>query len=201
MRPTPLQLTFVLLTTVAGMACAAPDQQAAETEDDVATPGPWRLPEDLVTRAEAQSVSYDYGPPWEGGIHCATGPTPGSRALAAYLLRTFPGEIRSIGGFACRPNTASPEETSLHGTGRALDIMIPTVRGDADNAKGDRVVRWLVEHAQEVGVQYIIWDHSSWFPGDGEASPYGGPVPHVDHIHAELDEEAAAKGTPWFQGR
>jgi hypothetical protein len=37
-------------------------------------------------------------------------------------------------------------------------------------------------------VQYIIWDRSDWngsHSGD-KMDDYGGPVPHIDHIHVEL---------------
>ncbi|HEX3139904.1 MAG TPA: hypothetical protein VHQ87_07605, partial [Rhizobacter sp.] len=89
-------------------------------------------------------------------------------------------------------------------TGRALDIMIPTVGGKANGAVGDRIANWLVENAQAIGVQYIIWNHVRWaasYAAGRKVAPYTGPVPHIDHIHVEINNAGAARSTPWFQGR
>jgi hypothetical protein len=181
------------------LAADASDVEGGESADDISTPGRWQLPATLVSRAGEQFVGYDGGPAWEGGRNC-TNTTPGSEKLRKHLLAKFPGTIRSIGGYSCRPNTASPEETSLHGTGRALDVMIPTTRsGRADNTRGDKVAHYLVEHAEELQVQYIIWDQSSWSPGSEETAPYGGPNPHVDHIHVEITEDAANLRATWYR--
>ncbi len=90
---------------------------------------------------------------------------------------------------------------SVHSIGRAIDLMIPTIGGDADNTAGDAVANWLVENAQRIGVQLVIWDRSSWnasrAPG-AKLNPYTGPIPHVDHIHMELSLDAANRRTPFF---
>ena len=79
----------------------------------------------------------------------------------------------------CRPNTANTSQTSVHGTGRAIDVFIPLYRGAADNTLGDPVAHWLVTHAQEIGVQLVIWDRSIWGPSTSpDTRPYTGPHPH-----------------------
>ena len=92
---------------------------------------------------------------------------------------------------------------SVHATGRALDLHIPLHEGDADNDLGDPVGNWLIEHAEEIGIQYIIWDRWTWGAhrraGEKERA-YGGAHPHDDHLHIELSTVAAELGTPWFAG-
>ncbi len=172
---------------------------APESDDDpgmdfaaVAVAGAWRLPSDVHAAGQRQSVRYDGAPPWNGGSNCGSGLGAPARALGDHLRRTFPGSVSSYGGFNCRPNTANTSQTSVHGTGRAIDVFIPTTGGQADNTRGDVVANWLVVNAQRLGVQYIIWDRTQWNgsrSGD-KVSPYGGPHPHHDHLHVELNTSA-----------
>jgi hypothetical protein len=88
---------------------------------------------------------------------------------------------------------------SLHGVGRALDIMMPTVDGDADNDLGDPIAHWLIENAEAIGIQTIIWDHTIWrVSNDPREHEYTGSNPHVDHLHVEVNVVAGNQGTPWF---
>ena len=90
---------------------------------------------------------------------------------------------------------------SVHGDGRAVDIFIPTLPGGvADNAKGDPIANWLATNAEFIGIQYIIWDRTSFKSNRGEQSKcYSGTHPHNDHIHVELTWAAAREDTPFFQ--
>ncbi len=164
----------------------------------------WVLPAAVRAAGDAQYVRYDSPPAWAGNPGNCTGRfTAGAATLQQYILSNFPG-VTSIGGYSCRPNTATPSETSVHGTGRALDIMISTVGGKANGAVGDRIANWLVENAQAIGVQYLIWNRVRWSGGYAagrKVAPYTGPNPHIDHIHAEINNAAATRSTPWFQGR
>ncbi|MDO9020936.1 MAG: hypothetical protein Q8S73_00390 [Deltaproteobacteria bacterium] len=170
-----------------------------ESDDDpgmdfsaIAVPGAWRLPSDVHAAGQRQYVRYDGAPAWSGGSNCGSGLGAPARALGDHLRRAFPGSVSSYGGFSCRPNTANTSQTSVHGTGRAIDVFIPTTGGQADNTRGDVVANWLVTNAQRLGVQYIIWDRTQWNAsrsGD-KVSPYGGPHPHHDHLHVELNTSA-----------
>jgi hypothetical protein len=80
--------------------------------------------------------------------------------LRTQLLEYFPQTAR-IGISSCREIDGT-DGMSLHGVGGALDIMIPTVGGDADNDLGDPIAHWLIENAEAIGVQAIIWDHGIW---------------------------------------
>ena len=142
-------------------------------------------------------MTYDDAPKWTGSAACGGKLLPGGHKLGEYLLTHF-AVVTSVGGYACRRNTADSSRMSVHGTGRALDVFIPTASGSADNGQGDKVANWLVTHAQQIGVQLVIWDRSIWRANGTNDSAYGGPNPHVDHIHVEITTEAAALGTPWF---
>ena len=73
---------------------------------------------------------------------------------------------------------------------------------DADNDLGDPIANWLVQNAEAIGVQYIVWDKMQWSgrkdPGQ-KLSTYGGSHPHQDHIHMELTLAGSRMETPFFQ--
>ncbi len=173
----------------------------AQVEQAVSRAGPWALPPDVRAAGERQYIRYDDAPAWDGGRNCGGTFYPGTRALGDYLVRTFPG-ARSYGGYSCRPNTANTSKTSVHGTGRAIDLFVPLHAGDADNDLGDPIANWLVENAQQIGVQYIVWDRWQWSGSRSgrKDSSYGGPHPHHDHLHIELTHDGANRRTPWFGG-
>ena len=79
--------------------------------------------------------------------------------------------------------------------------MIPTVSGRANSAVGDPIANWLVQNAELIGVQYIIWNRTKWNASKRgrKHGRYGGPSPHIDHIHAELNLDGARQRTAWFQ--
>ena len=86
----------------------------------------------------------------------------------------------------------------MHAIGRANDIMIPMIGGDADNTLGDRIANWLIENAEYIGVQRVIWDGNFW-NGRGSFGPLNaGAAPHRDHIHMELSIDGAARRTRFF---
>lgn len=51
---------------------------------------------------------------------------------------------------------------SVHAIGRAIDLMVPMEAGDANNGLGDPVANWLVENAEFIGIQRVIWDKAYW---------------------------------------
>jgi hypothetical protein len=142
-------------------------------------------------------LPYDDAPLWTGTAACSGALKPGGHVLGQYLRDRFTS-VSSVGGYACRRNTADTARLSVHGTGRALDVFIPKIGKAPDTAQGDRVANWLVTHAQEIGVQLIIWDRSIWRANGTNASLYEGPVAHEDHLHVELTVTAAAHTARWF---
>ncbi|AKU94735.1 hypothetical protein AKJ09_01399 [Labilithrix luteola] len=142
-------------------------------------------------------LTYENAPKWTGTSACSKALTKGAKKLGVFLQDKY-GQISSIGGYSCRKNTADSSRMSVHGTGRALDIMIPTKGGTADNSSGDPIANWLIVNAQKIGVQLIIWDHSIWRANGTNDGVYGGPIPHIDHLHVELTTLASTQGTAWF---
>lgn len=178
---------------------AAPGDPTESSAAGVARPGDWTLPAETEAIGDTQYVEYESAGAWNGGAGCSGGLRDGTRAIGDWLQATF-GGIDSVGGYSCRQNTGNTSQLSVHGTGRALDLMISTDGGAADNDLGDPIANWLVEHAELVGVQFIIWDRSDWgaYRDPPKLDDYGGPIPHVDHIHMEVSTDAAEMRTPWF---
>lgn len=203
-------LLFLLLAGVPACApievdeeCGGPDDpycSAAASIEELRIAGSF-VPDPAALRAGSAIIHYDGSTPWDGGRHCTGGLTRGAGALRSYLQAHFHG-ISSIGGYSCRPNTANTSEMSVHGSGRALDIMIPTDHGDADNGVGDPIANWLITNSHTIGVQYLIWDHTQWSASrsTGRVRAYTGPIPHIDHIHAEITLPASREETPFFGG-
>jgi hypothetical protein len=195
-RPLPW---IVAAAAIAMAACTGVTGDEDSSSSASSISGRWRLPADVAEIGADVRITYEGAPKWTGTSGCSGKLREGSRRLGNFLKRVqFSDEVSSIGGYACRRNTANSSEMSVHGTGRALDVFIPTIGGKADNTRGDKVANWLVKHSEEIGVDLIIWDRSIWRANGTNESPYGGPVPHVDHLHVEITTEAAAGKTPWF---
>jgi hypothetical protein len=209
MRTTLFSLSacaMLVATSLVGCAPGAEDEDSDDWIDEdaeaISVAGSWRPTSAATASADRQFVRYDGATSWDGGRHCGGSLLSGTRGLGDYLRSNFRG-VTSYGGYSCRPNTADNSQMSVHGTGRALDVFIPTTGGAADNTKGDEVANWLIANAQSIGVQLVIWDRSIWNasrPAGSKLRGYGGPNPHVDHLHVELNTDGAARRTSWFRG-
>ncbi|MDP2344818.1 MAG: hypothetical protein Q8O67_27980 [Deltaproteobacteria bacterium] len=169
------------------------------TEHALTSPGSWDPANDVVAAGDQQTVQYDGAPSYDGGANCSGNATPGSRTLRDVLVAAFP-QIDSVGIYNCRV-IAGTNSMSIHGVGRALDVMISPIGGDADNGAGDPIAAFLMTNAEEIGLQGIIWDHTIWTTSRAAGSrvrAYGGSNPHVDHLHIEINEEAAFENLPWY---
>lgn len=179
------------------IACSAlPEEDQASSSEAVAVAGRWRLPAAVATEGAKVRLRYDGAPNWSSRA-CAGKLKTGADRLGDFLEEEFT-TITSIGGYACRQNTANRRKMSVHGTGRALDVFIPKIGGQANNTKGDAVANWLVTNAARIGVQMIIWDRTVWMANGQNDKAYTGPHPHDDHLHVELTIPAASMQTPWF---
>jgi MYXO-CTERM domain-containing protein len=163
------------------------------------SPGSWDPAADVVAAGDQQTVQYDGAPAYDGGSNCSGNATPGARTLRDVLVAAFP-QIDSIGIYNCRV-IAGTNSMSIHGVGRALDVMISPIGGDADNGAGDPIAAFLMTHAEEIGLQGIIFDHTIWTTSRAAGSrvrAYTGSNPHVDHLHIEINEEASFENLPWY---
>jgi peptidoglycan DL-endopeptidase CwlO len=78
------------------------------------------------------------------------GLVPGARALAAYIIATYPG-VQSIGG-------ARSDPLPDHPSGRALDIMT-----GSDMGLGDAINADLQSQAGRFGIAYTMWRVANHF--------------------------------------
>ena len=202
-------LAVLLLASISACApeaadeCTGPDDPyctAAASMEELRIAGSF-VPDAASLREGSAIIPYDDVAAWDGGAHCSGALTRGAGAVRTFLQGHFHG-ISSIGGYSCRPNTADTSRMSVHGSGRALDIMIPTDHGDADNGVGDPIANWLIANSHVIGIQYLIWDHTQWSGSrtSGRVRAYTGPIPHIDHIHAELTIAASLEHTGFFTG-
>ena len=120
------------------------------------------------------------------GEGCSGGLKPGTRMLGEQIKQQFGV---TYGGYSCRANTANTSQLSIHAVGRALDIM-------TSGASGDEIANHLVENAETLGIQLIIWNRTLWKigPNGPSSRAYTGPNPHTDHVHAEVTNAVAASG-------
>lgn len=96
--------------------------------------------------------------------------------------------IKTIGGY--RDPGAEQYDPNGHPAGLALDFMI----NDIPDGKttGDRLAKYLQDHAAELGVKYVIWQQhiwsvaradEGWRPMEDRGSPTQN---HMDHVHLSL---------------
>jgi hypothetical protein len=167
-------------------------------------PDRWKMTPDVSELSRDTRVAINDSP---AGAHrdsnCTGTFTAGAQVLADYIEKNFDGVV-SMGGYNCRPINHDPRRsTSIHGLGRALDIHVTCETCEAPNGIGDPIAHWLIANAEAIGVQRIIWDNSSWKAvGYEHTVEYGGGGlhDHNDHLHVEINLEAARMDTPWYEG-
>lgn len=82
-----------------------------------------------------------------------------------------------------------PDSIPDHPSGRALDLMIPSYRSAGGRALGQDVADWARTNAQQLGIQYVIWNQRIWnVQRDTEgwrpmANRGGDSANHKDHVH------------------
>lgn len=122
--------------------------------------------------------------------------TPAAQALRA-VLRAMPGVV-SVGAARSPAKPATVGRVrDAHEDGRALDVML--VAGPQRAEVGSRIASWLVDRAEQLRAQLVIYDRAEWSSSTvGPAwESYTGPDPHTDHVHVVLSPDA----TPGDVGR
>ncbi len=179
---------FIFISNCSDALDDSSDSAMTSQSYDIAHPGIWTPPWQSVNRAAGFRIENRQAGLWRGPVSCSrTGTyTPRAAYLRNFVLNNF-NFVNRIGGYNCRP-IAGTNQTSVHATGRALDIFIPTYNGQADNTKGDWIANWLLDNAEYIGIQTIIWDRGIWWSPSANqgVTYYGGSHPHHDHIHVEL---------------
>lgn len=119
--------------------------------------------------------------------------TGATRAMANAVISCFGRGGEHIGCYDARRGNGGKYE---HPRGRACDFMITgyreTAEGD-DRARGQAMAEWVVDHADELNVLYVIWYRRIWTAGEdaagipwGQWDRYNGPNPHTDHVHVSV---------------
>ena len=156
----------------------------------------------LDVKSAPDRAHYDDAGSWSGGRNCTGGFTRGARRLQDWIRYNFGAQ--RIGGYNCRPNTADPSKTSIHGVGRANDWF----RDAGSPAQAVQVARFIrrmsanrAAMARATGVQYWIWNrHQYTVTNTGVArSSYGGPNPHTDHVHIEINLAGSRLQTSYWR--
>lgn len=202
-----------LLVVSALLAGCVSDGRLESESSAIAVAGPWNPPASTRTVAATQHVDVVDPPAVSPNGRCTstnafacscthpacTPAHPGTRDLNAYLLRRFT-YLRAGGTYCCRQNSATTRVPmlSVHATGRAIDLMVPMTGGDADNTRGDAVANWLVENAEYIGIQRVVWDRAFWNGERGFGLLSSASLPHTDHLHVELGIAGAERRTPFF---
>jgi uncharacterized protein YraI len=164
------------------------------------TPAPSGFPKDVTSAPDV--ARYDDAGPYNGGKGCTKGFTPGAKRLQGWLRANFgPATIQ---GFSCRPNTASPSKTSIHGVGRASDWFKNASKA-SDRAIVSRFIARMTANgaaqARAMGVQYFIWNRKQYsVRGKGIlVRSYSGPNPHTDHVHIEQNIAGSKLQTSYWK--
>lgn len=112
---------------------------------------------------------------------------PQTAALANTLGPKF--GIKTIGGY--RPPAQEQYDLNGHPAGLALDFMVY-----GDRATGQRLADYAQQHADELGIQYLIWYQHIWNidradEGWRAMADRGSPTAnHQDHVHISLKKDA-----------
>ena len=161
-----------------GAAPIAPEQVGVSGVKAVAKPKPKPKPKPApAAKAAAPSGgSSSAAPPKTSystsiSARCShLGLIPNAARVCSAVDSVF--HLKTIGGF--RANAGE------HSTGQATDLMI------SSKAQGDAVAAFVMAHAGELNVKYIIWRQRYWDPTIGwkPMADRGSPTAnHMDHVH------------------
>ena len=100
--------------------------------------------------------------------------------VAGVARKLFPG-IGQIGGYGSRPGPSD------HGSGNALDFMVPD-----SSVLGDNIAAWGIKHRNDLRLKYIIWKKriigsrhgwGGWAPYTRYGNSKNRTLQHYDHPH------------------
>lgn len=122
--------------------------------------------------------------------------TPSGLTPRAEQVRTSMAEVlgdQSLGGFEPGGVGSGHGGDSTHYDGRAIDIFFRPVT-EENRRQGWMLSQWLVAHAEELDIQYVIFDDQFWSAriARGGWHDYEAPAPaneilrHLDHVHVDV---------------
>jgi hypothetical protein len=100
---------------------------------------------------------------------------------------------QSLGGFAPGGVGQGHGADSTHYDGRAIDILFRPVT-EENRRQGWILAHWLIAHAEDLDIQYVIFDDRFWsvHSSSGQWHNYDAPEPrneilrHLDHVHVDV---------------
>jgi hypothetical protein len=121
----------------------------------------------------------------------AAGLTPRAEQLREAMDEVFGDQ--SLGGFAPGGVGQGHGADSTHYDGRAIDVFFRPVT-EENRRQGWILAHWLVAHAEDLDIQYVIFDDRFWsvHSSRGQWHSYDAPEPrneilrHVDHVHVDV---------------
>lgn len=137
-------------------------------------------PFDALTAPAAEMVALPTEKGTESGMQ-----VDGVRVMRAASAK-FP-TVKTIGGLR-------PGDTGDHGSGRAVDIMVPDYKSPEGTKLGDDIVAYFQANADAFHIDYLIWQQRLWQNGSWSAMEDRGSDTenHFDHVHVSV----AGGGTP-----
>lgn len=116
-----------------------------------------------------------------GNVSMPSGVNGNAYNVASAVRSNFP-QISSMGG--------GRSGGGDHGTGRAVDIMIPNYR--SNQALGSSIANYMRANASRLGITYVIWDQKIWsVQRSGEGWRYmsnrgSDNANHKNHVHVSV---------------
>lgn len=123
---------------------------------------------------------------------CEPSGSPAEKGLQPSALRGLRCTKGDFGWVKTMHGVGEREGPSDHGSGLAVDFMIPAYNTPSGKQRGWQLAQWTRKHAKELGVTYVIWDAKIWsVERDGEgwraytryAPTAGDTLLHKDHVH------------------
>lgn len=188
-------------------ARAATTQAAGAVMADPVDPGPdpdrrtagesVDIPPGVVEAISAARVSTALTCRWDEPAAArqgltASGLTPRAQQVLGQVEQTF-GPVPT-GGYAPGGVSSGHGADSTHYDGRAVDVFFRPATPEARD-QGWVLSQWLVAHAEELTVQYVIYDDHWWGVRQSTRgwqayrAPGGADDPvlrHLDHVHVDV---------------
>lgn len=157
-------------------------------------------------RVQRNADPYYYAKYWDAAVAVVaaltgTGSTSSSTSTSSYALGHVQPEtatvantlgpmfaIKTIGGY--RDPGSEQYDPNGHPAGLALDFMIDDISNGV--ATGQRLADYVVAHAADLDVKYVIWQQHIWSTeradeGWRAMADRGSPTAnHMDHVHVSL---------------
>lgn len=117
------------------------------------------------------------------------------RFLRRWLPATLP-LIHHVGGYANR--TTETGAFSFHSEGRAADIHLRAAN-PTEQRVGDSLFQLFIDHAQDFGVDHVIWNRQIWSSDRGGPRPWPAHRnPHTDHVHVAFSRAGSQRIPPYL---